>query len=187
MLGGCHILKRLMGSLSLYIYQWVTVTVGHNPPVSGVAAFGSQDLGFKTSIFGSQDLGFRTSLACVSPPPQPAAPKCNRGRFCHGKCRDRFCHRKCDCPSLEQALWQNPKMSSTPPALQPTYLPFVLTGPPPVLPQKMQHPSSAGELKCRIVVSDRRTHGLREFIYKIHEILGDLLLRVSWQVKNLLD
>jgi hypothetical protein len=63
----------------------------------GVAAFGFQDLGFRTSInghcsllllqpcfynvsvlaFGSQDLGFRTSLACVSPPPQPAAPKCN--------------------------------------------------------------------------------------------------------------
>ncbi len=81
-------------------------------PVSGVAAFGSQDLGFRTSknghcslllllppcfynasvaAFGSQDLGFRTSLACVSPPPRPAAPKCNRGRFCHRKCRDRFC------------------------------------------------------------------------------------------------
>jgi hypothetical protein len=27
-----------------------------------VAAFGSQDLGFRTSIFGSQDLGFRTSI-----------------------------------------------------------------------------------------------------------------------------
>jgi hypothetical protein len=25
-------------------------------------AFGSQDLGFRTSIFGSQDLGFRTSI-----------------------------------------------------------------------------------------------------------------------------
>jgi hypothetical protein len=50
-------------------YYWVTVTVRHNPPVLGVAAFSSQDLGFKTSIFGSQDLGFRTSLACVSPPP----------------------------------------------------------------------------------------------------------------------
>ncbi len=90
------------------------MTVGHNPPVSGVAAFGFQDLGFRTSInghcflllllsscfynasvvaFGSQDLGFSTSLACVSPPPRPAAPKCNRGRFCHKKCRDRFCHR----------------------------------------------------------------------------------------------
>jgi hypothetical protein len=76
--------------------------------------FGSQDLGFRTSInghsslllllppcfynasvaaFGSQDLGFRTSLVCVSSPPRPAAPKCNRGRFCHRKCRDRFCHR----------------------------------------------------------------------------------------------
>ncbi len=117
------------------------MTVGHNSSVSGVAAFGSQDLGFRTSTFGSQDLGFRTSgvaafgsqdlgfrtsinehcslllllsscfynasvaafgsqdlgfrtsLACVSPPPWPAAPKCNRGRFCHRKCRDRFCHR----------------------------------------------------------------------------------------------
>jgi hypothetical protein len=32
----------------------------------------------------------------------------------------------------------------------------------------MQHPGSAGELKCRIVVSDRRTHRLSEFIYKMH-------------------
>ncbi len=37
------------------------MTVGHNPPVSGVAAFGSQDLSFRTSIFGYQDLGFRIS------------------------------------------------------------------------------------------------------------------------------
>jgi hypothetical protein len=71
------------------------VIVGHNPPVSGVGAFGSQDLGFRTSIFGSQDLGFKTSifgsqdlsfrtlLACVSSPPRPTSPKCNRGRFCH--------------------------------------------------------------------------------------------------------
>ncbi len=117
------------------------MTVGHNPPVLGVVAFGSQDLGFRTlgvaefgshdlgfrtsifgfqdlgfrtsinghcslllllppcfynasvAAFGSQDLGFRTSLACVSPPPRPAAPKCNRGQFCHRKCGDRFCHR----------------------------------------------------------------------------------------------
>ncbi len=32
-------------------------------------------------------------LACVSPPPRPAAPKLYRGRFCHRKCRGRFCHR----------------------------------------------------------------------------------------------
>ncbi len=111
------------------------MTVGHNPPVSGVAAFGSQDLGFRTSIFGPQDLGFRTSifgpqdlgfrtsLACVSPPPQPAAPKCNRGRFCH-----------------------------------------------------------------RIVVSDRRTHGLREFIYKILTnvpyVMGSWLTTWSIVAKN---
>ncbi len=41
------------------------MTVGHNPPVSGVVAFGSQDLGFRTLgvvAFGSQDLGFRTLI-----------------------------------------------------------------------------------------------------------------------------
>jgi hypothetical protein len=74
------------------------VTVGHNPPVSGVLALrtwvsGPRYLALRTSInghcslllllppcfynasvaaFGSQDLGFRTSLACVSPPPPPA-------------------------------------------------------------------------------------------------------------------
>ncbi len=32
------------------------------PPCFYIAKFGSQDLGFRTSIFGSQDLGFRTSI-----------------------------------------------------------------------------------------------------------------------------
>jgi hypothetical protein len=73
------------------------VTVRHNPPVSGVAAFGSQDLGFKTSINRHYSLllllylALRASLVCVSSPPRPAVPKCNRDRFCHRKCRDRFC------------------------------------------------------------------------------------------------
>ncbi len=69
---------RVVGMVKVQYYQWVPVTVGHNPPVPARTwvlalrtwvAFGSEDLGFKTSIFGSQnlgfgsqDLGFRTSI-----------------------------------------------------------------------------------------------------------------------------
>jgi hypothetical protein len=38
------------------------VEISHILKDLGVATFGSQDLGFRTSIFGSQDLGFRTSI-----------------------------------------------------------------------------------------------------------------------------
>jgi hypothetical protein len=42
-------------------YPWRSDTI--RPCLQArVAAFGSQDLGFRTSIFGSQDLGFRTSI-----------------------------------------------------------------------------------------------------------------------------
>jgi hypothetical protein len=42
-------------------YSWRSDTI--RPCLQArVAAFGSQDLGFRTSIFGSQNLGFRTSI-----------------------------------------------------------------------------------------------------------------------------
>jgi hypothetical protein len=42
-------------------YPWWLDTI-HPCLQACVAAFGSQDLSFRTSIFGSQDLGFRTSI-----------------------------------------------------------------------------------------------------------------------------
>jgi hypothetical protein len=161
-----------------------------------VAAFGSQDLGFRTSIFGSQHLGFRTSIngrrVSLSGPGfqdlESSAPGFTLRIWVSGP-------QKLSMGFTLRTWVSRPRKLSI---LRPSYLFPASSGhrrtqQVPVLESRFPNPTvragsagglkrghdtvragSAGELKRGTVVSDRRTHGRSEFIYKIpHPMLVD--------------
>ncbi len=118
--------------------------------MSSVVAFGSQDLGFRTSIFGSQDLGFKTSNVAAF-----GSQDLGFKTSINGHCSLLLLLPPCFYNASVAAFGSQDLGFRTS---------LVCVSPPPRL---VAPKCNKGRFCHRIIVSDRQTDRHSEFIYKI--------------------